>query len=185
MLSILFRPEPGQEPEPRRYTMLVSVALAQAIEQLLPRVAVQVKWPNDLMIGTRKVCGVLAEGISTDDGLAVVVGAGTNVSALDPQAPATATSLAAESGRTLDRGDLLLELLSRMDDWAGGPHGDLHRAWESRLWALQQVVRLHRTDSTGTRDQQVRVLGVTADGLLRVEHADGRVEETAAAEVIL
>ena len=104
MLSTLFR-ERGTELFPHRYTMAVSVALAQAIEQLAPGLKPEVKWPNDVMLGGRKVAGVLAESTWNEQDLAVIVGVGINVntSAADlAEAAPTATSIAAESGRELE-----------------------------------------------------------------------------------
>ncbi len=186
LLSILFREE-SAAPEPGRYTRLVSVALAEAVERVAPGLAPTVKWPNDLLLGGRKVAGVLAEAAWDGERLAVIVGAGTNVStsraALDAVAP-RATSLAAEAGEPVDRGALLRALLERLDAWLSRSQGELLAAWQRRLWGRGQPVRLRGLDG-GVEEQEVVVLGAEADGALRVRLAGGAERVTAVAELIL
>lgn len=86
--------------------------------------AVSVKWPNDLLIGNKKLGGVLCEQTTTvDRTLAIIIGIGLNINASFNSFPselrAGATSLAAECGRPYDRiailADLFLRLEQRMD----------------------------------------------------------------------
>ena len=86
-----------------------------------------VKWPNDVLIGERKVAGILVERVETPSGPAAVIGVGLNVSLTAEELPVpTATSLALESGGEPDRTALLAGLLRSLreavDAWqAGGP----------------------------------------------------------------
>ncbi len=115
LLSVLFREE-SPAPAPQRYTMLVSVALAAAIEQVAPGLRPAIKWPNDLLLGEQKVAGILAESAWDGHKLAAIVGAGTNVRVPADElarAGARATSLEAALGRHVDRADLLVALLRR------------------------------------------------------------------------
>jgi BirA family transcriptional regulator, biotin operon repressor / biotin---[acetyl-CoA-carboxylase] ligase len=80
----------------------------------------QLKFPNDLLLGGRKVAGVLAE--ARED--RVVLGIGVNVNVREDELPDVdrpATSLLVEGGRELDRAELLVELLARLerryDEW--------------------------------------------------------------------
>jgi BirA family biotin operon repressor/biotin-[acetyl-CoA-carboxylase] ligase len=83
----------------------------------------EVKFPNDVLIGGRKVAGVLAEAREGR----VVLGIGINVNVAENELPTEvdrpATSLLVEAGRELDRAELLLELLVRLergyDAWLG------------------------------------------------------------------
>ncbi|WP_435747928.1 biotin--[acetyl-CoA-carboxylase] ligase [Nocardioides sp. SYSU DS0663] len=86
-----------------------------------------VKWPNDVLIGGRKVAGILVERLETPAGPAAVVGIGVNVGLTADELPvATATSLAV-AGEAPDRTQLLVELLAGLreayDAWQAG--GDL------------------------------------------------------------
>jgi BirA family biotin operon repressor/biotin-[acetyl-CoA-carboxylase] ligase len=87
-----------------------------------------VKWPNDVLIGERKVAGILVERIETPDGPAAVVGVGLNTSMSSAELPVPhATSLAIESGTEPDRTEVFLEVLAGVrasyDAWRAG--GDL------------------------------------------------------------
>ncbi len=186
LASFLFR-EDGPEPQPHFYTRLVSVALAEAVERVAP-VSATIKWPNDLMLGDRKVAGVLAEAAWDGERLAVVVGAGTNVrgsrAAMYAVSP-TATSLEAESGVALDRGDLLLALLDRLSAWDASDHSRLFDAWQTRLWGKGQTIRVRDADGAGVEERDVVVLGARPDGSLHVRLPDGSERFTATAELIL
>jgi BirA family transcriptional regulator, biotin operon repressor / biotin---[acetyl-CoA-carboxylase] ligase len=89
-------------------TPLVGRAAAEAVAALTG-IEPDVKPPNDLLIGGRKVAGVLAEAAEGR----IVLGIGVNVSGAPDSEPAT--SLEAEAGRELDRGELLVELLDRIE----------------------------------------------------------------------
>jgi BirA family biotin operon repressor/biotin-[acetyl-CoA-carboxylase] ligase len=114
LVSVLFRPGPDL-PRTRWHLLTAAVALAARdacddVASLRP----DIKWPNDLMVDDRKLAGILAEAT----GSAVVVGMGLNVKG----GPPGAACLEAESGRTVDRAQLLVAYLRRLDrladDWA-------------------------------------------------------------------
>ncbi|MBA3753746.1 MAG: biotin--[acetyl-CoA-carboxylase] ligase [Nitrospira sp.] len=113
--------------------------------------AVSVKWPNDLLIGEKKLGGILCEQTSTPDKtMAIVIGIGLNINAeLDsfPQElKGSTTSLAAEWGRPVDRviilADLLLRLEQRLDRlFLQGPAGMIDE-FTQRCSTLGQSVRV-------------------------------------------
>ncbi|NHC23732.1 biotin--[acetyl-CoA-carboxylase] ligase [Nocardioides sp. IC4_145] len=112
-----------------------------------------VKWPNDVLIGDRKVAGILVERIETDQGPCAVVGIGINVGLGPDELPVpTATSLAIEAaGRPVpDRTALLVDVLASLreayDAWQAG--GDLAgmRLAESYADACVTVGRQVRVD---------------------------------------
>jgi BirA family biotin operon repressor/biotin-[acetyl-CoA-carboxylase] ligase len=75
--------------------LLAGLAMARAVASVVPQAAVELKWPNDVLIGGRKVSGLLCEVVP--GGLGVVIGAGLNVTMTQEQLPVpTATSLAIE-----------------------------------------------------------------------------------------
>jgi BirA family transcriptional regulator, biotin operon repressor / biotin---[acetyl-CoA-carboxylase] ligase len=119
LCSVQLRPQidPQRLPE---LTGLAAQAAAEAIEEVTG-LATEIKEPNDLLIGGRKVAGVLAE--ARED--RVVLGVGINVNIPAGELPTgVATSLLVETGRELDRSDLLVELLERLerryDAWVSG-----------------------------------------------------------------
>lgn len=187
LVSLLFR-APSAQPRPHHYTRLVSVALAEAIEQHCPA-RVAIKWPNDLLLDGRKVAGILAEALWEGPRLALVVGAGTNVraSATEALPPDTlATSLEAATGQVVDRGHLLLALLNGVDRWDGRDVTRLQATWEARLWGRGQRLRLLDGGAGGEPiEQEVVVLGTQPDGALRVRLPDGAERTTLTGELIL
>jgi BirA family transcriptional regulator, biotin operon repressor / biotin---[acetyl-CoA-carboxylase] ligase len=99
--------------------------------------APDLKWPNDLLVGRRKLAGILAEGhqLGSSDA-AVVIGAGINVqpAAYPPEVAARATSLEGELGRVVDAELLLAAILMGLDgrlaSLAQNP-GDILQAWRA------------------------------------------------------
>lgn len=96
-----------------------ALAVARAVRQVTA-LEPQLKWPNDVMIGSRKLGGLLCEsGPVGPAGTCVVVGIGLNVNSPPDSFPVdireTATSLAAETGRQIDRANLLVTILSEME----------------------------------------------------------------------
>jgi BirA family transcriptional regulator, biotin operon repressor / biotin---[acetyl-CoA-carboxylase] ligase len=117
-VSFLLRPD---VPGARRgwLPLLTGVVLAEAVGEV-PGVRASLKWPNDLLAaGGAKLAGILAEVGSG----AVVVGVGLNVSTRADELPDTATSLALEAGRPVDRAAVLLQFLRTFEHrylaWAG------------------------------------------------------------------
>jgi BirA family biotin operon repressor/biotin-[acetyl-CoA-carboxylase] ligase len=80
--------------------------------------APHLKWPNDLLIGRKKLAGILAEGHALGScEQAVVIGVGVNVrpAVYPPDLSARVTSIEGELGRAIDRDELLTEVLSRLE----------------------------------------------------------------------
>jgi len=110
---------------PERLPELTGVAARACAETLvaLTGLELEVKFPNDVLIGERKVAGILAEAREGR----VVLGVGINVNVAESELPTEgdrpATSLLVESGRELERAELLVELLVRLerayDAWLG------------------------------------------------------------------
>jgi BirA family biotin operon repressor/biotin-[acetyl-CoA-carboxylase] ligase len=119
LCSVQLRPEvPGERlPE---LTGVAARACAEAI-QAVTNLATDVKFPNDVLVGGRKTAGVLAEAREGR----VVLGIGVNVNVQQELLPRDVdlppTSLLVETGHELDRAELLVELLERLelryDDW--------------------------------------------------------------------
>jgi BirA family transcriptional regulator, biotin operon repressor / biotin---[acetyl-CoA-carboxylase] ligase len=121
LVSVLLRPdvEPARLPE---LSLVAGRACAAAIAEVAG-LETEVKLPNDVLVRGRKVAGILAEA---SEGR-VVLGIGVNVSQAAGELPADArtpaTSLLLETGRKVDRAELLVALLDRLerryDEWLG------------------------------------------------------------------
>ena len=126
--------------------LLTGVAVVEAVARRT-EVYARLKWPNDLLVGNRKVAGILAERA----GDAVVVGVGLNVTQTAAELPVdTATSLALEGADPPDRTALLIAVLHEVGDWyaawrgaAGDPgRSGLREAYRRRCATLGRRVRV-------------------------------------------
>jgi BirA family biotin operon repressor/biotin-[acetyl-CoA-carboxylase] ligase len=182
MLSMLFREITRGPVQPWRWTSLASVALVEAIQQLVPPLKPAIKWPNDVMLDDRKVAGILAETSWNGRELHAVVGVGINVNsdAGELAGLPTATSLRVAAGHEVDRGQLLRTMVDRIDDWIDRPLDELHATWESHLWGRGQRLRLLDLGA----EEDVLVLGVARDGSLRVRLSDGTERLTTTGELL-
>ncbi len=179
ILSLLLRPR-----FPPQFLMMVSaLAVVEAIEQTTGLPAA-LKWPNDVLVNERKVCGILIE---TSEG-AAVVGMGLNANgslADDPELGARAITLADALGQPVSREALIVALLTRFDGYYGalqapGTDGMFGRqmvrdAWRARLGMLGRRVAIRQR--AGGQDGEPLVglaEGVDADGALIVLRDDGK-----------
>lgn len=96
-MSVLFRRPVGEEISPL-WTVAAAVAAAEGCEALCGK-SVGIKWVNDLFLNGRKVCGILAEGVTVGDEVCIVVGFGVNVT---PPADGFASDIADVAGALLD-----------------------------------------------------------------------------------
>jgi BirA family transcriptional regulator, biotin operon repressor / biotin---[acetyl-CoA-carboxylase] ligase len=142
------------------------------------------KWPNDVLAGRQKLAGILLEAEAVaDNGLAVVVGIGTNVVAAPEATPTPATSLAA-LGVHIGAEELFGAL---SDSWTefrgiwdlGRGFGEIRRLWLERAAGLGQSVAIHTGGSTveGTFDS------IDESGCLVVRTSEGRRVPISAGDV--
>jgi BirA family biotin operon repressor/biotin-[acetyl-CoA-carboxylase] ligase len=181
-------------------TMAVSLAAAEAVEELTGVVA-SLKWPNDLVIGDRKLAGILAEadwpvGTAVSSGwrspgaeerVVVAVGLGLNVRwprDLPPEISDTATALNHHSGQAADREDVLIALLLRLDDHYGaliaGDRDSVMTAWRARSATLGRRVRVE----LGSGEVTGVAVDVTGAGHLVVETETGEMRTFAVGDVV-
>lgn len=173
--SILLRPEVAID----RWPLVTFVAALATVDALLDAAEVQtdIKWPNDVLVNERKICGILAEAIDTPTGRAVVVGIGINLTnnAFPQDLVNVATSVEQESGRQPDREAILAALLRALDRWysllneSDGAE-KIVAAWTSRSsYASGKLVQV----TNGNEILQGITRGVENDGALRLETVQG------------
>ncbi len=95
--------------------ILSAVCISKAIDSVAG-VRTQIKWPNDILLNGRKLCGILTE--ADIDKESVIVGIGINVSQLffDKEIDAKATSILRETGKKIDKNVLAAEILNQTDE---------------------------------------------------------------------
>lgn len=169
-LSVVVRPK-VPPPQAGRLTLMTAVAVCEAIERVSACRPV-IKWPNDVLIGGGKVCGILLEMVAREDCVDfVVLGAGINVrSAPDGVG---ATSLWAEGAR-VGRAEVAGAVLDRLDAAyaasVGGRWTEVLSQWRHRCVTMGQMVRV---TSTGGQRIVGRAVDITQDGALLVDAPEG------------
>jgi len=175
LVSVLLRPV-RRTMDAHRAVMAASLALVDAVDAVAG-FAASLKWPNDVVVGERKLAGVLAE--REDD--ALVVGVGCNVAwETFPDALAeTATACNLEAGRAVDRDALLDAFLDALDALLDRPDEIVGR-YRACLGTLHRRVRVERADGIVVGD----AVDVTDDGALVVRCDDGTNEVVTAGDVV-
>lgn len=167
-------------------TLVMAYAVSRAIEQTYHQKA-GIKWPNDIVMNGRKICGILTEmamdGPRTEY---VVIGVGINIGRedFDQELQKTATSLEQETGMSIPASVLLGHIMEQFET--------AYEEWE----AAQSLAPLTRDYNEGlvNRDRQVKVLdpqgeytgiarGINDKGELLVEKEDGSMVKVYAGEV--
>lgn len=142
---------------------------------------VGIKWPNDVQINGKKVSGILPEVVWTGDKLTgIILGMGINVrnDFSDTEIVDKATTLEAESGKPLNRAELVAYLLERIDMWYERINADaLFITWKHRLNMLGHHVQVEGLEGVA--------VDVEPDGALLVQDDSGQLQRVFAGDVFV
>ena len=185
-LSIVLRPKVPPSLAPL-FTLGTAVAMHNAVERDT-RLDVDIKWPNDLLIDGKKVCGILAEiQAEVDRVKTMIIGVGVNVNheRFPPEIANHATSLRIASGRMQSRIEILVEFLEEfenlyLDFERKGPQRIIDTWMRSSSFAQDRKIEIN----DGVRKIAGITRGLNPLGALRVEQKDGRVEEVYSGDVV-
>ena len=183
MMSILLRPkfEPQYAPT---LTLVMGMAVAKAVKNL--GFDVSIKWPNDVVVSHKKICGILTE-MGVRDGKIdyAVIGVGINVNIREfPEEMADkATSLYLESGKEFDRSQIPGLVMEAFEEYyekfaATCDLSGLKEEYESILANYNQPVRV-----LAKEPYEGVARGITDGGELLVEKTDGTIATVSAGEV--
>lgn len=172
-LSLILRPS-----FPPHYLVMASaLAVVEAIEAVTGAQA-EIKWPNDALLGGRKVCGILIE---VSEGVAIL-GIGVNVNGElgdDPELRDRATTLAAALGHPVSREALAVEALRRL----AARYAALQAGGEAARWAVRsewraRLVTLGRRTTIRQRETTLEGLAEDVDdeGALLLRRDDGQLK---------
>ena len=196
-MSLLLKPdiEPAKAP---MLTLVMAVAVAEGLrkewkkyfmesEKLAGDLAVQIKWPNDIILNKKKVCGILTE--MALDGTAikyVVIGVGINVNQkkFADELEGKATSLSLEFSKEYDRDAIISSVLEEFYKYYDGflRAGDLsylQETYNQMLVNCDEQVVIHEPGN----EYEAKALGINERGELVVELADGKRQNIYAGEV--
>ncbi|MDO4273765.1 MAG: biotin--[acetyl-CoA-carboxylase] ligase [Eubacteriales bacterium] len=184
MMTLLLRPE--FEPQyASMLTLVMGLSVAQAVEKLNFRV--QIKWPNDVVVSRKKICGILTEMGVQGNGISyVAIGVGINVNTKEfPEEIADkGTSLYLEGGQELDRSQVIGSVMERFEENYGRfirtcDMTQLKEDYERLLANMGKPVRV--LDSH--KPYEGSCLGIDSQGELLVRCGDGRISRVRAGEV--
>lgn len=181
--SVVLRPTAAQLPY---VNMAATLAVARTAGKAAGLTAA-IKWPNDVRVGGRKLSGILIETVMAGREVDhAVVGIGINVNfdpAMHPEIAETATSLYRETGRRMDRSEVLGLTLSEMDGLYGAVRDgrSLTGEWSAMMETLGRTVRIAWKE----RVLEGRAEGVDDQGNLILTAADGEPVTVSAGEVTL
>ena len=177
---------------PQEQTGLIALAGAVAVLEAIQRTTSllpQIKWPNDVLVNSKKVCGILAEAVWDGSMLrGVVLGVGINVgvSSLPPAdlLRYPATSLQAETNTPLSRENLLISFLERFFHWLPqlSEPGFLD-CYQNHLAFIQESVNIF--NEAGQKTQQGIVQGIDSQGNLILLDRNGKTIVCSAGEITI
>jgi BirA family biotin operon repressor/biotin-[acetyl-CoA-carboxylase] ligase len=187
-LSTILRPKLNVKDVPK-LTLMTSLAVAKTINQLF-NLKTEVKWPNDVLIKTKKVCGILTEASTKDNRTNfVVVGIGINANiqlhSLPKQVRETATSLKHELKREISRERFLRVLLEKMEHYylmlLRGKSNAVLKEWKSLCSFLGSKVEVT------TLKEKIEGIATDIDenGALIIKLQDGTLRKILSGDVSL
>ena len=186
--SVLLRPDLRPQ-ETTQLTVASAAALRRAIKSVTG-LSAEIKWPNDLLIGGKKVTGILTEMSAELDRVRhVILGIGVDVSQDAAEFPAelrkTATSLKIETGAEISRAELATEILRELDlDYeriCAGKFPQLADEWENGCATIGKNISVQM----GTRLIRGCAESLDDDGALLVRTEHGHLERIIGGDVTM
>jgi BirA family biotin operon repressor/biotin-[acetyl-CoA-carboxylase] ligase len=183
--SIIVRPRFEQSSWPL-LTMMAAVAVRDALLEAFA-LETDIKWPNDILVNEKKLCGILAETVETPLGRAVIVGIGINLTkgSFPPELDRIATDVET-AGKQKPELEVVLEALVRalvsyyqILQQPDGPEA-IARAWSKRS-SYSEGKRI--SVSFGVESLVGTTRGLERDGALRVETSEGEINIVRAGDV--
>ncbi|WAA10578.1 biotin--[acetyl-CoA-carboxylase] ligase [Fervidibacillus albus] len=168
-------------------TLLTAVAVVRAIKDVLP-LQPKIKWPNDILINGKKVCGILTELQSANGSIeAIIIGVGMNVNQGKNNFPKDirpiATSIFAESGNTIDLFSLLKAFCVHFEQLYEQylQHGfkEIQTLWEQNCDTIGKEV----VATTIRETIDGKVIGISEEGALLIKKENGKVSEIFSADL--
>ncbi|MBQ1992276.1 MAG: biotin--[Clostridia bacterium] len=182
--SILLKPEIAPE-QLAGITLACGLGVCKAIRQYTGLNAL-IKWPNDIIVGNKKICGILTEmKAEADKIIYAVAGIGINVNTaeFDEDIKHKATSLSIEANTAVDRAELFKEIMlcleKSFDDYFSEPDSAISDEYIKLCATLGRNVAVARGNTTFNG----KAVGVEATGDLLVEISDGTVIKVSSGEV--
>ena len=188
-LSIMLNPNVNHSKIP-----LITLATGVAVENTLKRIGVknaEIKWPNDILIHGKKVCGILTEAITSFNTIeSVIIGVGIDANISIENFPEelreNMTTLNDEIGEKVDENlliKLFLEEFEKISEqFINEEYETILKEWRKNSYTIGKIVEVHEPFS---KPYDGYVLGISRDGSLVVEKIDGTLEKVISGECII
>jgi BirA family biotin operon repressor/biotin-[acetyl-CoA-carboxylase] ligase len=185
-LSIILTPNADYSKIPL-ITLATGVAVAKALENIGVENP-EIKWPNDILIKGRKVCGILAEAVTSFNSVEnVIVGIGidANLSIEDfpKELQDRTTTLENELEGKVDENLLIRTLLQELEKIADlfnrEGYEEILKEWRKRSYTIGKKVEIKKPFS---KSYDAYAIGISKDGSLVVEKTDGTLEKVVSGE---
>ncbi|MDO5860336.1 biotin--[acetyl-CoA-carboxylase] ligase [Methanobrevibacter sp.] len=188
-LSIILNPNVDYSKLP-----LITLATGVAVAKTLEKVGVEnseIKWPNDIMINGKKVCGILTEAVSKFNTIeSVIIGVGIdanlNVDEFPKELQDGTTTLKEELGREGNENLLIKTFLEEFEviseQFTHEGYEDILKEWRKRSYTIGKIVEVREPFNTY---YDAYVIGIGKEGALVVEKIDGTLEKVISGECII
>ena len=188
-LSIILNPNVDYSKLP-----LITLATGVAVAKTLERIGVEnpeIKWPNDIIINDKKVCGILTEAVTkfnTIENVIIGVGIDANLNLADfpEELQDGTTTLQIELGRAGNENLLIGMFLEEFEKIANllieEQYEDILKEWRKRSYTIGKIVEVREPFNTY---YDAYVLGIGKEGALVVEKIDGTLEKVISGECII
>jgi len=186
IMSLILRPNLEIQRCPQ-LTLLTAVAIVEVLQEDYG-IDAHIKWPNDVLIKGKKICGILTELNAEADRINwVIIGVGINVNVEEedfpPQVLEVATSLRLEKGEKLYRVPLMQKILKRMEElyelYEGEGFLPIKNRWEKQAITIGKTVTIRTLQETFTGKAE----GINDSGVLLVRKPDGTLKQVYSADV--
>lgn len=188
-LSIVLNPHVDHSKLP-----LITLATGVAVAKTLEKIGIEepeIKWPNDIMINGKKVCGILTEAITkfnTIENIIIGVGIDANLdnATFPEELKEGTTTLSKELGRNGDENLLIkifleeFEKISELFDHEG--FEEILKEWRKRSYSIGKIVEVR---DSFNKNYDGYVVGIGKEGALIVEKIDGTLEKVISGECII
>lgn len=185
-MSVVLRPDiPIQKMS--TFNLFISLAIQEVIEQHY-HIQCKIKWPNDIYIGNKKVCGFLTEMIADTDGVnAIICGIGINLNQtqeeFDKVNQSRATSLNIENGKPIEPYQFLSVLINaieqRYDQFLNLPFSEIKELYKSKSMIWNKTL----TYTEGNKQIVGRAIDIQDNGFLTVISEDGDLHQFMSADI--
>ena len=188
-LSIILTPNADYSKIP-----LITLATGVAVAKTLEKIGVEnpeIKWPNDIMINGKKVCGILTEAVTTFNNLKnVIIGVGIdanlNIEDFPEELQDKTTTLEMELERKVDENLLIKIFLEETEKilalFSHEDYEKILKEWRKHSYTIGKTVEVKKPFD---QSYDAYAIGITKEGLLVVEKTDGTLEKVISGECVI